>query len=103
MISRNVYPQTRPGKWSVWVVLAVFLLLIVATVSTQSAQPFNTGTLFDNTWAAAASMTAFAAAIGAFFVGLYTILRNQERAASVFFTVLLGGLVVLFVLFQLFA
>lgn len=48
-------------------------------------------------------MTAFAAAIGAFFVGLYTILRNRERAASVFFTVLLGGIVVLFVLFQLFA
>lgn len=102
MISRHVYPQTRPGKWSIGLLLAVFLLLIVATVSPQSAQPFNVSTLFDNTWPAIVSMTALAAAMGTFFVGLYTILRHRERATSVIFAVLLGALVILFVLLQLF-
>lgn len=102
MISRNVYPQTRPGKWSIGLLLAVFLLLIIATTSPQSAPSFNVSTLFTNTWPAFVSMTALAAAMGAFFVGLYTIFRHHERATSVIFAVLLGGLVVLFVLLQLF-
>ncbi|TCI47369.1 hypothetical protein EVJ27_04390 [Exiguobacterium sp. SH3S2] len=102
MLSRNVYPQTRPGKWSVVLLLAVFLLLVVSALIVQSGQPFNFDTLFDNTWGVVFSMSAIAAALGAFVVGLYTILRNQERSVAVFFTVSLGGLVALFVLMQLF-
>ncbi|OGX79036.1 hypothetical protein A6395_08935 [Exiguobacterium sp. SH31] len=102
MLSRNVYPQTRPGKWSVVLLLAVFLLLVVSVLIAQSGQPFNFDTLFDNTWGVVFSMSAIAAAIGAFVVGLYTIFRNHERSVAVFFTVSLGGLVALFVLMQLF-
>ncbi|MDL5376869.1 hypothetical protein ACNOIU_14985 [Exiguobacterium mexicanum] len=102
MLSRNVYPQTQPGKWSVLLLLAVFVLLFVSALIVQSAQPFNFDTLFDNTWAAVVSMLAIAAALGAFVVGMYTILRNHERSVAVFFTVSLGGLVALFVLMQLF-
>ncbi|TCI52973.1 hypothetical protein EVJ24_10620 [Exiguobacterium sp. SH1S21] len=102
MLSRNVYPQTRPGKWSVALLLAVFLLLVVSALIVQSGQPFNFDTLFDNTWGVVFSMSAIAAALGAFVVGLYTILRNHERSVAVFFTVSLGGLVALFVLMQLF-
>lgn len=102
MLSRNVYPQTRPGKWSVGLLLAVFLLLIASALIVQSGQPFNFNALFDNTWATIVSMAALAAALGAFGVGLYTILRNQERSVAVFFTASLGGLVALFVLMQLF-
>ncbi|WP_214788247.1 hypothetical protein [Exiguobacterium sp. s21] len=96
MLSRNVYPQTRPGKWSVLLLLAVFFLLIISALIVQSGQPFNFDTLFDNTWA------AVVAAFGAFVVGVYTTLRNHERSVAVFFTVSLGGLVALFVLMQLF-
>lgn len=102
MFSRNVYPQTRPRKWSVLLLLAVFLLLLMSALIVQSAQSFNVDTLFDNTWAAVVSMLVIAAAVGAFVVGVYTILRNHERSAAVFFTVSLGGLVALFVLMQLF-
>lgn len=102
MLSRNVYPQTRPGKWSVALLLAVFLLLIVSSFIVQSGQPFNFDTLFENTWGSVFSMAAIAAALGAFIVGLYTILRNHERSAAVFFTVVLGGFVALFVITQLF-
>lgn len=102
MLSRNVTPQTRPGKWSVLLLLAVFLLLLLSALIVQSAQPFNVDTLFDNTWATVVSMLAIAAAVGAFVVGVYTILCNHERSVAVFFTVSLGGLVVLFVLMQLF-
>lgn len=102
MLSRNVYPQTRPGKWSVVLLIAVFLLLLVSAFIVQFAQPFNFDTLFDNTWAAVVSISAVAAAFGAFVVGLYTILRNHERSVAVFSTVSLGGLVALFVLVQLF-
>jgi len=102
MLSRNVYPQTRPGKWSVLLLLAVFSLLIVFALTVQSGQPFNLDTLFDNGWAAVVSILAIAAAFGAFIVGLYTIFRNHERSAAVFFTVSIGGLVALFVLMQLF-
>ncbi|EPE60514.1 putative membrane protein [Exiguobacterium sp. S17] len=101
MLSRNVYPQTRPGKWSVVLLFAVFLLLVVSTLIVQSGQPFNFDTLFDNTWGVVFSMSAIAAALSAFVVGLYTILRNHERSVAVFFTVSLGGLVALFVLMQL--
>lgn len=102
MLSRNVYPQTRPGKWSVLLFLAVFLLLLVSALIVQSAQPLNVDTIFDNTWAAIVSMLAIAAALGAFVVGIYTILRNHERSVAVFVTVSLGVLVALFVLMQLF-
>ncbi|MCC5893357.1 hypothetical protein [Exiguobacterium sp.] len=102
MLSRNVYPQTRPGKWSVGLLLAVFLLLIVSTLIVQSGQPFNVNALFDNTWATVVSMAALTAALGAFVVGLYTIFRNHERSVAVFFTMSLGGLVALFVIMQLF-
>lgn len=102
MISRNVYPQTQPGKWSALLLLAMFLLLIVSALIVQSGQPLNSDALFDNTLATVASMAAVAAALGAFGIGLYTILRNHERSVAVFFTVSLGGLVALFVLMQLF-
>lgn len=102
MLSRNVAPQTRPGKWSVLLLLALFLLLSVSAFIVQSGQPLNLNTLFDNTWGAIVSMLAIAVALGAFVLGLYTILRNHERSAAVFFTVSLGGLVALFVLMQLF-
>lgn len=102
MLSRNVYPQTRPGKWSVVLLLTVFLFLALSALIVQSGQPFNFDTLFDNTWASIFSMSAIAAALSAFIVGLYTILRNHERSVAVFFTVLLGGLVALFVVMQLF-
>lgn len=102
MLSRNVYPQTRPGKWSVLLLLAVFFLLIISALIVQSGQPFNFDTLFDNTWAAVVSLSAVVAAFGAFVIGLYTIFRNHERSVAVFFTVSLGGLVALFVLMQLF-
>lgn len=102
MLSRNVYPQTQPGKWSVLLLLAVFVLLFVSALIVQSAQPFNVDTLFDNTWATVVSMLAIAAAVGAFVVEVYTILCNHERSVAVFFTVSLGGLVALFVLMQLF-
>lgn len=101
MLSRNVYPQTRPGKWSVVLLLAVFVLLVVSALIVQSGQPFNFDTLFDSTWGTVFSMSAIAAALVAFVVGLYTILRNHERSVAVFFTVSLGGLVALFVVLQL--
>ncbi|RHB49984.1 hypothetical protein [Exiguobacterium sp. AM39-5BH] len=102
MLSRNVYPQTRPGEWSVLLLLVLFLLFIISAFIVHSAQPFNLDTLFDDTWSAVVSITAITATLGAFVIGLYTIFRNHERSAAVFCAVSLGGLVVLFVLMQLF-
>lgn len=102
MLSRNVYPQTRPGKWSVVLLLAVFLFLVASALIVQSGQPLNFDTLFASTWGTVFSMSAIATALVAFVVGLYTILCNHERSVAVFFTVSLGGLVALFVIMQLF-
>lgn len=86
-------PKTRLGKWSVW--LNAFFLIIIATsiilVNVLGILSYN-----DHWWDATALV--FFASIAAFILGIIAIRKNKERSVSVYLSVIMGLLTILFLL-----
>ncbi len=89
-------PKTVLGKWSVWMGVAFAVLL--GTLMALAASGQTGGETFsDNLLLAIPGFGAALAAIAAFVLGALAVLKQRERAWSVYFTTVLGFLVLVFV------
>jgi predicted membrane channel-forming protein YqfA (hemolysin III family) len=87
-------PKTMLGKWSVW--LNVFFMIVIIT----SIILVNVlGILsYDNHWWDVTVPLVFSASIAAFVIGIIAVKKNKERSVSVFLSILIGLLSILFLL-----
>ena len=93
----NLLPKTLLGKWSVGLIIAFFLLLGTGMFVVQGLGQTGGETFFDNLWISIPMLSAGASAIAAFLTGIISIVKDKERATTVFAAALIGLLVSLFV------
>jgi uncharacterized membrane protein len=86
-------PQTKFGKWSVW--LNAFSLI---TISISIILVNVLGILsYDDHWWDVTVPIIFLASIIAFILGIIAIIKNKERSVLVYASVIVGLLVILFI------
>lgn len=77
-------PKTILGKWSVGLMVAFILLFVLLQVLVASGQEGGE-TFFDNLPLSIPVILMAASGIAAFLVGLVSVVKNKERALTVFF------------------
>jgi len=90
-------PQTRPGRWSAWLIIAfiVFFGLFYLFVATGQR---GGATFFSNLYLAVPVVIAAISGISAFFTGIIGVIKDRERAILVYLAMLIGLIVLLFCL-----
>ena len=95
-------PQTKIGKWSVGLIIAMPLLFIIGTSFTNSlyqSVPAGDTILADlavRPMLALTMLSGMLAGILAFITGLVDIVRKKDRAVLVYIASLIGALLVIF-------
>ncbi len=98
----RIMPTTTPGKWSLWLIVAMFLLFYLGsslTYSLYAAVPAGDTILADIAGRPALALSMLAgmlAGVLAFITGLLAIFKHQERALMVYASCSIGGLLFLF-------
>ena len=88
------YPRTLSGKWSVGLVAAFFIFMVVFFLVAASGQ--KGGAAFFSNLALAFPITlAAASGLAGLVTGLLGVIREQERALTVYFAIMVGIVVVL--------
>lgn len=102
-------PKTKLGRWSVWFAVAVVLLIIVAPTLDST---LYTGAVAGDTilqdlqrrpLLAIPMLLAMLSGVSAFIVGLVAIIRDRERSWLTFLSTIFGGLLLLFIIGDLFS
>ncbi len=99
--SWRMTPRTTGGKWSVWLIVAMAILLLVGSNLADTLYESVAGgsTILADIGArpalALSMLAGMAAGVAAFFTGLPAILRRRERAILVVASTLVGALVIL--------
>jgi hypothetical protein len=94
-------PKTILGKWSIALFGSFIILLATGMILAASGQ--NGGeTIFDNLALGIPMLGAGATASAAFIVGLIAIIKLRERSVLVYISTLIGFLVLIFTLGELF-
>ena len=88
-----VKPQTKLGKWSVWL-NACFLIVIVVSVILVNVFGILS---YDDIWWDV-TVNVFLASIAAFVLGVIAIRKHKERSVLVYISVIIGLLAILFIL-----
>jgi hypothetical protein len=95
-------PKTTLGSWSVGLVIAMPILMILGSSFMNllyPSVPSGDTILMDIAARPALAFTmlaAFAAGIAAFFIGLITILQQREKSLLVYAATLIGALLLMF-------
>lgn len=101
-------PKTITGKWSVGLILAMFILFFIGgfSVNLYSSVPAGDSILSDISGRPALALSMLAAllcGVSAFVSGVVAIIKNKERAILVFISSLIGLLLILFLLGEILA
>lgn len=96
----HLIPKTTPGKWVTNLVVSFFILFGLFYLAIATGQRGGEG-FFDNLFLTIPALLAAICAIVAFFVGLISIIKNEERSVLVFLSTLIGLLVLLWVLAEI--
>ena len=97
-------PKTKLGRWSIGLILAMFILFIIGlslpNILYESAPSSNTflDDIVNRPLLALSMLTGVSAAISALITGLVALLKRKERAILVYGSTLVGGAVTLFVI-----
>ena len=97
-------PKTKLGRWSIGLILAMFILFIIGlslpNILYESAPSSNTflDDIVNRPLLALSMLTGVSAAISALITGLVALLKGKERAILVYGSTLVGGAVTLFVI-----
>jgi uncharacterized membrane protein len=86
-------PQTKLGKWSVW--LNAFFLITIS-ISIILVNVLGILSYDDHWWDVTVPIT-FLASIIAFILGIIAIIKNKEWSVFVYASVIVGLLVILFI------
>ena len=98
----RIMPRSRPGKWSVGLIVAVPLLFAAGMSFTRSlyaSVPAGGTILRDIAVRPALALTmlaGMAAGVSAFITGLLSIFRQKDHALLVYLSSLIGALLVLY-------
>ena len=87
--------NTTLGIWSVRLLVVFFLFLLIFYALVASGQRGG-DTFFSNPVLTVPILIAGLSAVGAFFTGIICIVRNRERAVSVFLSTAIGFFVLLY-------
>ena len=96
--------KTNLGKWSVGLILAMFVLLVIGSSLTNSLyESVPAGaTIFADIVSrpalAISMLVGFGAGISAFVTGLISIIKQKERSVLVFGSTLVGATLTLFLI-----
>ena len=90
-------PQTRFGKRSVWLLVALAVFMGVFRINVLLGQRGG-DTFFSNPSLAIPILLAGISGIAAFITGLISIIKEKERSISVFLAVAVGLIVLIVVL-----
>jgi hypothetical protein len=100
-------PKTQSGKWSVGLIIAMPLLLMIGSSFTNSLYPSvpSGGTILADIAArpalALTMLAGMLAGILAFVTGLFAIARKKERAIAVYIASFFGALLILFLIAEI--
>lgn len=100
--SLTFLPTTKPGWWSLLLIIAMPVLIVIGTTFMGLLYPSVPagGSILADIAArpalALTSLAAMTAGILAFITGLVAILRNKDRALLVFLASLVGALLLIF-------
>jgi hypothetical protein len=98
----RITPGTTLGKWSVGLIVTMPILFIIGSSFTSSlykSTPAGGTILADIAARPVLALTMLAgmvAGISAFFLGLLSIIRQQENALLVYVSTVIGALLILF-------
>lgn len=96
-------PKTILGKWSVWLALAMLVLIFVGPILDatfyQSVEAGNTiiDDLSARPYLAVPMLLGVISGIAAFVTGLVALTKLKERAVVVYLSTLIGALLLLFI------
>jgi hypothetical protein len=99
---RLVAPETKLGRWSLWLIIAMpFLFLIGSSFANSlygstSAGETILADLRSRPALALSMLAGMAAGVGAFLTGLLAITRQKEKALLVYLAAGIGALLILF-------
>jgi len=97
----RLVPLTSLGKWSIGLIIAMPLLLILGSLflNTMYVSVPSGNTLLDDIAGrpglALSMLAGMVAGVAAFFTGLLAIIRQKERALLVFISSIIGALVII--------
>jgi len=100
----GLMPKTNLGKWSVGLILAMFVLLFIGSSLTNTlyASVSAGGTILADIISrpalAISMLVGFGAGISAFVTGLISIIKQKERAVLVYGSTLIGAALTLFLI-----
>ena len=90
-------PNTRLGKWSIWLIVAFILLFMMFQLLVASGQRGG-DTFFSNLALSVPMLIAGICGILAFFTGIIGIIKGKERSVLVFIATAIGFFILFFVL-----
>ena len=97
-------PKTKLGRWSIGLILAMFILFIIGlslpNILYEAAPASNTflDDIVNRPLLALSMLAGVGAGISALITGLVALLKGKERAILVYGSTLVGGAVTLFVI-----
>ena len=100
-------PKTTLGKWSLILIVVMPVLIMIGSSLTNSlyAGVSSGDTILKDIVArpllALTMLAGFGCGIAAFATGLWTIIKDKERAALVFITTTLGALFVVYLIAEI--
>jgi len=98
----NFMPQSRLGKWSLWLIVAMPVLFFVGASFTNllyPSVPAGNTILEDIAGRPVLALTMLAGMVSgilAFAMGLIAVIRQKERALLVYVAIIIGALLMLF-------
>lgn len=93
-------PKTKIGKWSVGLLIAFIVFLVIGNIIVASGQEGG-DTIFDNLYISIPMILAALCAIAALITGLVSIIKNKERSVLVIIATLIGLIITWFVFGEL--
>ena len=91
------FPKTKLGKFSVGLIVAFLLFLSIFYLMIASGQRGGE-TFFSNLYLTIPFLLAAISAISSFFTGIIGVFKEKEKSILVFFSIIIGFLVFLFIL-----
>jgi hypothetical protein len=100
MVRVHFKPQTKLGKRSVWLLVALAVFMGVFRINVLLGQRGG-DTFFSNPFLTVPILLAGISGIAAFITGLIIIVREKERSISVYLAVAVGIIVLIVALAQI--
>jgi hypothetical protein len=93
-------PKTSLGKWSIGLILAFFIFLIIFFILIELGERGGE-TIFSNLKLLIPFSLAVISAIASFFTGIMGIFKKKEKSVLVFLSTILGFLILLWILAEI--